>query len=136
MSLGENPDKVKNLVLPSLPLFRGIYRSAVNGLFHKTALSSASKNQDDSTALYLQNQSPAVRLNLIEMLPLNLRSRLDTHKDRSNLGAISSAGIITALTSIVKGSSSSQSLKGLISAGFFKCALYISAKMKKRFRII
>ena len=41
--------------------------------------------------------------------------------------------IRSALSSIVAKSASSQSVKGLLTAGLFKCAHYIVAKVYKRF---
>jgi hypothetical protein len=90
---------------------------------------SINLRQISNGGLYLQDMSPAVRLNLIDRLPPFLKSSL--YSQCGNTSVISPTFIRGAIGSIVARAARGQFLKGIVTTGVFKGVQYVWAKVKK-----
>eukprot|EP01038_Epipyxis_sp_PR26KG_P005840 gene5840-8057_t len=127
MTIGENPKKVQNLVLPIVDYYEELYKEPLSRL----SFVSNSNNEK----IYSQDISSQKRWELTSKLPLNLSKVLSVSARELYLHKRppSSSIIRSALSSIVARSATTQSIKGLLSIGVINTAAYIIAKMKKRF---
>jgi translocator assembly and maintenance protein 41 len=124
MGMGENPNKIINLVTPIIEDYRNLYAIYLASLAPKINLRRA-----PNEGLYLQDMSSSVRLDLVRRLPPFLKQALYSRCGHSE--PISTVFIKDAIGSIVARSAKGQLIKGMITAGVFKGAQYVWAKVKK-----
>lgn len=111
MLFGENPDKVRNIVLPNLDRFEKLYESAL-GSFENVCFVRTGEN-------FVQDDSPAQQLIHRTALPLAVSGVSNADSLRRNL------------RKVVRYSSLCQSSKGLVTAGVLKSGRYTGAKIAK-----
>ena len=138
MIVGENKNKVQNIVGPNIEPFRDLYNPIL--------LKSNEIHFNSSSRKYHQNQEINVIFSRLKSLPRNLlqyvvssviskevkaslieETLYDTSKDIVNCSQVVRKGI----TSIVRKSSISQSIKGVITAGGHKTLIYSAQKINK-----
>lgn len=132
MIAGENPQKVINLVSPAaLPTYQNMYHDAID----KMKTDSIIRLVCPSRNLYSQDMSVETRWKLASTLPLTMRRVLLIQGRAKYLQSHppGNTAIRSALATIVAKAASSQSVKGIVTAGVLKCASYILAKVAKRF---
>ena len=157
MIFGENPKKVVNLVTPIVPQYRKEYHKTLQNILNdpislpiagtremfvsstEPALKVVSQSQyQDQDVIYRQEGSWQARWSLCLGLPRAMKRTLliDSRARASRFLSVRPprrAVIRTALVSIVAGSASTQSLKGMLTVGLLKSAKYMLAKISKRF---
>ncbi len=124
MGLGENPNKVVNLVTPIVGEYRKIYAGHLASLAPQFNL-----RQQPNGGLYLQDMTPAVRINLVRSLPSYLK--MSIYQKCGNSAQISPIFIKGAIGGIVARAARGQFIKGIITTGVFKGVQYVWAKVKK-----
>ena len=142
MYFGEDKNKVTKIVVPNIERFRNIYQPYIDSLIEKGLLSFS-----PASKMYRQDLSPRVILHNLSLLPKKVQQNLYLNFDRSHklkdlddvLMSISkshqcSQFVKQAIDKIVWLSSWSQSLKGILTAGFFKSFSYSSSKIAKMMR--
>ena len=141
MIIGENKNKVQNIVLPNVESFRSMY--------HPVLSKFGEIHFDPSSRLYKQSIDAAVTYSRMLALPKNLQRKIvqqvaskanalsvvevalgEVSKDKIRCSELVRKGI----SSIVRTSSVTQSLKGVLSAGTWKTLLYSSQKLTKMLR--
>ncbi|KAG7199473.1 hypothetical protein KM043_014096 [Ampulex compressa] len=140
MSFGENKEKINNIVLPQLAYFKELY-SPILQQFEKYVEIPKS---DQTIIVCHQDTSPATKIHHLNHLPRTPQVKLvrawsqgPRSKDTEDcLRAIAhdlECGQILeeCLKEIVWRSSVTQSLKGILTAGFMKSIKYSAAKIKK-----
>lgn len=131
---GENPNKVNNLVMPKIPLYRDIYKNILSKLSRKANVQMLSEERH----YYSQDVSFAARWNLLLGLPLSMREMLLIQGRRrfpASLSPPSRVAIKEALSKIVSRASGTQSVKGMFTIGAIKTTSYLISKFSKRFSI-
>lgn len=141
MIVGEDKNKVENIVKPQVEKFKQLYQpyvtsDAMQGLLHWNSLSKT-LSQDTSSRVVFHH---------LNLLPKNAQQRLylswcknGPSRDLDDvLLAVSqnynvSNYVRKAIEEIVWSSSWSQSLKGVITAGFSKSMKYSSKKLRKMY---
>lgn len=118
MHFGENPDKIRNIVLPNLHKFDRLYEPILEKEFSSFCLWNS-----DSNGMYEQDDSHAAKEHHASLLPLALQMPHGTPFQVSRIRA--------QLQSIVLRSSLSQSAKGILTAGPTKSAIYAGSKVGK-----
>ncbi|KNC82408.1 hypothetical protein SARC_05304 [Sphaeroforma arctica JP610] len=125
MTYGEHPRKIQNIVKGNLNGFRTMYAPSIEDLVERCVLSTAS----DGTMS--QSKDIEVLQRLCDGLPSNLqRVTVSGSRDR----VYTPLEIQKGMARIVKWSSLIQSAKGLPTAGFFKSAEYLGAKLRKYYK--
>lgn len=140
MLYGENPSKVKNIVIPQLYMFRKLYQETLtqDSLTRLVQWNSITKS-------FVQDTSPSAILHHLSLLPKTVQRKLYLgHKKHAILdledvldslshsyGAKNS--VRKAIESIVWNSSWLQSVKGIASAGLRKSLKYSLAKIRKMY---
>lgn len=142
MVIGENKNKIHNIVSSNLEHFRELYRSIL--------LNSGWLHFNSSSCKYQQNQESKVMFSRLMSLPKNLQKKMianfvgketvksslieetlaEASKDRDRCSQLLKNGI----TSIVQRSSATQSIKGIITAGGQKTLMYSAQKITKMLR--
>ncbi|CAG8486769.1 16794_t:CDS:2 [Acaulospora morrowiae] len=139
--VGENPNKVKNVVSKQMGNFNLLYADLIKGLPNVEFTGSDKLQQDDN---------PRIRGKMIQDLPRVLRHKIrEEHRmklirngktwvsdDKEIYKNIASSEgyeeyIETGLSEIVFWPALTQSLKGILTAGMFKSAKYTSSKLSK-----
>mmetsp|Transcript_36640 Transcript_36640/g.74394 ORF Transcript_36640/g.74394 Transcript_36640/m.74394 type:complete len:316 (-) Transcript_36640:272-1219(-) len=120
MSFGENPDKVRNIVLPNLDKFERLYEPVVAKHFSRSCTWRPGGSEG---GLYEQDLSMAARENHVSMLPAAMQLPPGV--------PIEASAIKAQLRSIVFRSALLQSTKGILTAGPAKSAKYSGAKLGK-----
>lgn len=118
MAVGENPDKVKNIVTLNISEFDDIYES----LFDKLGL------EKKPLDMIKQTKSP---IELYDLFPYSVTLEKpfnDFFREVSSKEALE-----RSLSTIVNKPTKAQSLKGFVTAGFLKSLEYAAAKVGKRF---
>eukprot|EP01103_Thecamoeba_quadrilineata_P005128 TRINITY_DN1496_c0_g1_i6.p1 TRINITY_DN1496_c0_g1~~TRINITY_DN1496_c0_g1_i6.p1 ORF type:complete len:309 (+),score=73.81 TRINITY_DN1496_c0_g1_i6:216-1142(+) len=122
MKFGENPNKVANIVAENQSQFLSLYQEHL-------PLFGLEKSGD----FYQQDMGLEATNALLRYLPKSvvedLNKRGDNAEDRLEREEL---GVGEAISAIVKKSSTSQTAKGLFTAGLFKSIDYSSQKLKKR----
>ncbi|XP_071550753.1 phosphatidate cytidylyltransferase, mitochondrial isoform X2 [Panulirus ornatus] len=137
MHVGEDQNKVTNIVQAQTQEFRSLYAPVLKGLEEYVLL-------DSSKGMGEQDTSPPARLYHLSMLPKKLQLMLikEWNKDRRSrdledvLRAAahdtdSADVIVKGIQDIVKISSLTQSVKGILTAGATKSVRYSWSKLKK-----
>jgi translocator assembly and maintenance protein 41 len=119
MVFGENPDKVRNIVLPNIQKFDGLYAPVMENLTDACSWS----NSGSEGGFYEQDMSTSTRKSHASMLPASLQL--------FSKGAVDASTIQAQLRSIVFRSSLMQSAKGVLTAGPAKATQYTGAKVGK-----
>lgn len=141
MVVGENKSKVQNIVSSSFESFQELYKPII--------LNNSQLHFNSSSGKYHQNQESDVIFSRLMSLPRNLQQKVARavgskgvepsliesalHKasqDRVNCPQLVKKGV----TSIVKRSSITQSVKGVITAGGLKTLIYSAQKLTKMLR--
>lgn len=141
MVVGENKNKVQNIVSSSFESFQELYRPIL--------LNSSQLHFNSSSGKYHQNQESDAILSRLMSLPRNLQQRVaqavEGKKTERSLieGALVKASkdrvycsqfVKKGVMSIVKRSSITQSIKGIITAGGRKTLIYSAQKLTKMLR--
>ena len=138
MVVGENKGKVQNIVGSNIEPFRDLYRPIL--------LNSSQLYFSSSSCKYHQNQESSVMFSRLMSLPRNLQEQLvqgvigkeatpstiekaffKASKDREKCSELVRKGI----ASVVRKSSITQSIKGIITAGGKKTLIYSAQKINK-----
>ena len=128
MTVGEDKQKVANIVQPNIARFKILY----DPLLAK----ESSVHRRGESGEFTQDHSADSRLQLLRSLPYNLQSSLL----RKNINTLAESPELCAESvqagtmEIVKRSSWSQSLKGILTAGLFKSVKYGSKKLSKMWK--
>ncbi|XP_012564290.2 phosphatidate cytidylyltransferase, mitochondrial [Hydra vulgaris] len=133
MIVGEDKGKVKNIVLPNKDKFQKLYQDIFLG----------NKSLCLSNGVFEQDISLDAQLSLLQLLPKNLLYKISFFssavserdfilliKDRPKFQNV----IQKSISSIVSSSSTTQTLKGVLTAGVRKSVLYSSSKLLKMFK--
>lgn len=100
MAVGENPDKVSNLVRPSLPYFRDLYRPFLSKLQDENIISWNEKN---NSFLKLEDKTgDKNKQSLLSTLPLNLKHTLNIPQSLSAQFIPNPLSLKGKLASVVK----------------------------------
>ena len=129
MGIGENPNKVTNLVTPMLPAYRTLYKNALQS-FGTDFLRSVYLPQGDRT-VFIQDDRMDTRRFLLSRLPLSIQRELQTSP---RLQLSSAEDVKNAVATVVARTATPQTVTGLFTAGFTKSAAYAAAKIAKRFK--
>ena len=116
MTVGEDKNKVGNIVRPQLERFRELYS---NSLQEAAPLVHRSLNNNN----WEQDMSLQGRKMLLSKLPIGLSSKLGQKH--------TSFEVDKAVAAIVRTGDKTQALKGILTAGPLKALLYSSTKLKK-----
>ena len=141
MLVGEDKNKVKNIVIPNMKKFRDLYGPVIS--------TSKVIHSRSTSSLLEQSMSHDQTCKLLKTLPQTLMSRilrysfgsltseppleealLNIAKERHKCSKLVSRSV----SSIVGYSSVTQSLKGILTAGVIKTCFYSGKKLKKMFR--
>ncbi|KAI9497008.1 mitochondrial matrix Mmp37 [Zychaea mexicana] len=141
MIVGENPNKIRNIVHAQLPHFHRLYFGLLDDLPNVAILSNGQ---------YQQNLNPHFRGLMVQKLPTTLyRKVLDEHRIHSVRNKVTvpedklelhrqiasspelTQYINTSLRQIVAGPAMSQSVKGIFTAGPLKTTRYALEKLLK-----
>ena len=130
MGIGENPNKVANLVSPMLSAYRELYRDVLASMDSSVLRKVTLLPHVDKTT-YLIDSSPNCRKFLHSHLPRSIQRNLPPARH----GNVASREYVHhALASVVSRAATPQTLKGLFTAGAVKSAVYAAAKITKRFK--
>lgn len=140
MTVGENRDKVRNIVQPNIHRFRSLYKSTVTNEKHVY--------WNQSSGLLEQSLSPASTYHHLNLLPkslmfqlVNARSADGRHRDteqvlRSLANDTECRNVVqSCVSTIVRKSSTSQTVKGVFTAGLTKSLRYSMSKLKKMWKL-
>ncbi|XP_076246476.1 uncharacterized protein LOC143186654 [Calliopsis andreniformis] len=140
MTFGENKDKINNIVLPQLSNFRELYSPILQHFENYVDMPKS----DQGTVTCHQDTSPATKIHHLNQLPRTPQIKLvrawsqgprskDTEDCLRAIAFDPECGEILeeCLKDIVWRSSVTQSLKGIITAGFVKSVKYSAAKIMK-----
>jgi len=140
MSVGEDKNKVRNIVHAQTQEFRDLYSPILNDLQEYVIL-------DSVTGMGEQDISPSTRLFHLSMLPMKVQLLMadEWNKDGRNrdmedvLRAAANDpdgadAVVKGITDIVQDSSTSQAVKGILTAGFVKTLRYSWAKVLKMWK--
>ncbi|KAJ3180662.1 Mitochondrial translocator assembly and maintenance protein 41 [Geranomyces variabilis] len=144
MKMGENPHKVFNIVYTQMDAFRELYKPVIEDLPNVNYVSESQIVQDLDARL---------RAQLLQKLPQNLHDKIYLYYQRSPASNGSSTAALQepqlslsvasspqlaqiteqSLGDIVRWPAISQSLKGILTAGFARAFVYAGRKLKKSF---
>lgn len=140
MTVGENRDKVRNIVRPNVDRFRSLYESSVSNEEHVY--------WNPSSGTMEQSLSAASTYHHLNLLPKSLMFQLvnahsvdGRHRDteevlRSLSNDTECRNVVqSCLSSIVRKSSISQTAKGILTAGLIKSLRYGLSKVKKMWKL-
>ena len=144
MIFGENKNKVSNIVKPQIESFRKLYRPYLTSPSFERFI-----QWNSSSKTFVQDLNPQVILHHLNLLPKNVQTNLyfmwsksrpgssddleDVLQNLSERGYGLSEKVSQAVSSIVRRSSWSQSLKGLLTAGLMKSLSYARRKIHKMY---
>lgn len=124
MGVGENPNKVLNIVKPNIHHFRELYLPILQS--HSDFASSV--HFDSKKELFTQDLGDVFTKNLISKLPNRVQQNVSfPHHSRQEASTIVSKNI----SAIISKSSLSQSLKGIITSGLSTSLQYGARKIVK-----
>ncbi|KAI8592247.1 mitochondrial matrix Mmp37-domain-containing protein [Geranomyces variabilis] len=143
MKMGENPHKVFNIVYTQMDAFRELYKPVIEDLPNVNYVSESQIVQDLDARL---------RAQLLQKLPKHLHDKIYLYHQADSAGGSPTAALqepqlslsvasspqlaqITerSLGDIVRWPAISQSLKGILTAGFSRAFVYAGRKLKKSF---
>jgi len=132
MVIGEDKGKIKNIVEPNIDKFKDLYHSVLisNPNIHIGNDFIEQNIQDDVQHVYIQ-QLPIKLRQLVmpemENESAKIEMTMKLLQDRTNLKQV----ILNGVSNIVKTSSTTQSVKGVLTAGVTKTVLYSAEKLRK-----
>ena len=140
MLYGENPAKVKNIVIPQVHMFRKLYQETLtqDSLTRLVQWNSVSKT-------FYQDTTPSAVLHHLNLLPKSLQRNLylrhsqhGTQDLEDVLNSLSHSykvkmSVRKSIEAVVWRSSWLQSMKGIATAGFTKSIKYSMAKIRKMY---
>ncbi|KAH8924065.1 Mmp37-domain-containing protein [Atractiella rhizophila] len=153
MAVGENPNKVRNIVSNQLDQFRQLYGGFISsGFKHHVAFQSGPSTSvvGSEVRTLKQDKNPRMRADLTRKLPLGLRGKIwGTYQGRWNLqkglggvkketeekvdeNAVWQKIVVDEEFTKVIDDTFNQSMKGVLSAGPVKSLSYVIPKLKKR----
>jgi translocator assembly and maintenance protein 41 len=152
VGIGENPNKVRNIVSANPTAFRQLYSPHLQSLLQEKIIlppssSSSSQSSLPSSKRYtFKSLDEEKRLGLFTKLPLSIQNQvLELAKGRKVISSSSTSCLpnvirgggdkrllAEVLSRTVRRSSSVQSLKGVFTAGFSKSLSYAALKLLKR----
>lgn len=137
MVVGEDRNKIKNIVNAQLPLFNEIYQAYLDNLIETNILQVKDRR-------FIRDCNPRSILHSLNLLPKRVQQKLYLEFNKTGklfdiddvLMALSHSYeypiyLQKSLSQIVKKSSMSQSAKGLLTAGLFKSSKYSLLKLIK-----
>lgn len=137
MIIGEDKNKIKNIVNSQLPLFKEIYQTYLDHLIDTNILQVKDK-------FYIQDCNPRSVLHSLNLLPKRVQEKLYLEFNKTGklfdiddvMLALSRSYeyptyLKKSLRQIVQRSSLGQSAKGLLTAGLYKSSKYSLLKMIK-----
>ena len=140
MYIGENKNKVENIVVPQIDLFVELYsKLMINDKYlhwnNSSNLDTLVKQDLTPTAIFkrLLTLPKSVMFNIMETAKSQTRQYQDTEEVIRKLCVSTqrTEKIEHAVRTIVKRSSWTQSLKGVLTAGFLRSSRYALAKLRK-----
>jgi len=139
MTLGENRDKVRNIVRPSMPRFRRLYESIMKNEEHLYWNESSRTLEQSLSAVSTYHHLNLLPKSLMFQV-VNARSADGRHRDteqvlRSLANDTECHNVVqSCVSAIVRKSSMSQTAKGLLTAGLIKSLRYGMSKLKKMWK--
>eukprot|EP01134_Creolimax_fragrantissima_P000751 CFRG0751T1 len=134
MTYGEHPRKIQNIVQGNLKGFQDLYKASIQEFVSKgwltvgeTISNSGSKDLDERWLF--QSKDVETKQELSSKVPTNLRILMGSVDMEGKI--YEPATLQKGMATIVKRSSLSQSVKGLLTAGLLKSTEYLGAKLKK-----
>ena len=125
MLVGEDKNKVENIVSAQMELFKGLYMDRLENMADSVQISSDK---------IVQNKDLKAICKHMDNLPVNLKTLLSKElSSKKSKGEIDQS-INACVSQIVQRSSTPQAVKGLVSAGPIKATKYSLAKLKKMFK--
>jgi len=140
MTVGENRDKVHNIVRPNVQRFRSLYESVVTNEEHLYWNQSSGTMEQSLSAASTYHHLNLLPKSLMFQL-VNTRSADGRHRDteqvlRSLANDTECRNVVqSCVSAIVRKSSISQSAKGLLTAGLTKSLRYGMSKLKKMWKL-
>lgn len=142
MIVGENKNKVANIVKPQMENFRQLYAPYLTSDSMQSLI-----NRNPITNHYQQDSSSKVVLHHLNLLPKHVQQQLYVIWNKNGgsrdlddvLQSLSSSYVVSAnvkhaVANIVWNSSTWQSFKGILSAGFIKSFKYSASKLRKMYK--
>ncbi|OQR82756.1 MMP37-like protein [Achlya hypogyna] len=123
MTFGENPKKVRNIVAGNLRGFQAVYANKIQ---------TSPFLQRGPTGL-TADTTPAAREAMLGSLPANVTGRMTAKHKRATVAALNGKKVKAAVSSIVRTSSRTQSIKGILTAGGVKTVQYIWQKLSRTY---
>lgn len=146
MIIGENKNKVENIVRPQIMGFRNLYTPFLTHLGDYVDFPMLRASESENCLICRQDTSPYARLHHLNQLPKWPLKALTKYWNKGNfkqdtedvLRSIAhdpdcSNVVQTCINNIVLLSSIKQSLKGIVTAGLGKSVIYSSKKIVKMF---
>jgi len=140
MTVGENRDKVRNIVRPNLQHFRGLYQSVVKNEEHLYWSESRGTLEQSLSATSTYHHLNLLPKSLMFQL-VNKRTADGRHRDtekvlRSLANDTECRNVVqSCVSAIVRRSSVSQTAKGLLTAGPIKSLRYGMSKLRKMWKL-
>jgi len=126
MHIAENPNKVKNIVTKNKEHFQKLYKPYLDSF-------SPLVRFDTDRQLFKQDVSLPATEQLLKKLPSNLQHHIEKRYN-SKLSRIDTCKIVSdGISRIVRKSSLTQSVKGIVSGGVRKSVRYTFQKVMKKF---
>jgi translocator assembly and maintenance protein 41 len=138
MVIGENKQKCSNIVLPQIDRFTQLYKSHIqNASAHLNCNFASGHLEQDRSLKSIQNNLKRLPSNLLFKMASAAAIKLDNRdeiersleNERKDHGEL----VSQAINSVVKHTSLTQTIKGLLTAGVYKSVVYASRKLKKMF---
>ena len=128
MTVGENPNKISNIVGGSYSKFKQLYASNIE---RSPYIQRDSKNNTKTGVQYQKALPPLAAKKFLGNLPLSVRRKLVGVMPNSIDCPKFQAAVQGTMQSIVSNSSRSQSMKGILTAGMLKSVRYAVPKLLK-----
>ncbi|EQC32089.1 hypothetical protein SDRG_10285 [Saprolegnia diclina VS20] len=123
MTFGENPKKVRNIVHGNLEGFQTVYAKK---------LQTSPYLQKGPTS-WTMDTTPLAREAMLASLPENVTSRMKPKHKALTIASLNGKKVKQAVSSIVRTSSRTQSIKGILTAGGVKTVQYIWQKLSRTY---
>lgn len=131
MLIGENPQKVRNLVEPIMPAYRDLYQGNLNKVDSNLLRSSDVAGRRS----FLLDNSSEARKFLQHHLPRSISTLLPPAIARgTTTDSVRQEQIRGILSTVVSRSATAQTAKGLFTVGATKSLVYAAQKIAKRFK--
>jgi len=141
MKVGENPNKVANIVKPNIEHFRNLYKRSIDSL-HEWMKQTPENN-------FQQVVSLESRVELMNRLPASIQTGILKHAKKKGIAHLSTNEkesyhqvakslrieevVNSAISELVGKTARTQSLKGILTGGIVKSVKYAYEKVGKKF---